>query len=213
LYSSADFEKYDQASIWGFVIGEGIRLAVRPQNLKAPFVKILIRLATLPEARHIRGPYIIDEICETVVGCDYERAVRERTLAPLIDSTAVALANMQSKMDGGVYAELVKALEEVRTSNPPCNRELVKYRKSDRKTGASCSVWFRADLDSFRVEADVKCPRCGERSVVVLKSTVCVYLEDDFPIKDVIVRDGEFQLRDKTKNVLASVPICVSSLT
>lgn len=204
----------DQAA---FPIYEAIRLWLKERKVEAPFRTIVVSVTDVVWAEKMHGPNwgelrrasSVLSICEVYVivanpiekGC----AGDPRWLGDLVLDGLRRIDEELSWRNG----ELDEQVDRVARARPPCAHRFAKLHRKHR--GTACDLWFIAEAGRSQVKARFTLSGGHVEEVVLAEAHEPLYLEDDFPVRSVVVKDGVYIPRDREKRELAHVPIPVAS--
>jgi hypothetical protein len=186
---------------------EPIRLWLKTQVIKAPFVKLVIRFEdemgfdrSKPSVINVLG---VCRVFEPVSSSLIRESAGDHRW--VIAAIRPALRRLEKEL-AWRSEELEAFLDELAEKPLPLMHFFEKLARTDRRSRITCTPWqaFQPDLTEFGVR--VALPGKPVRDVLVF-SKRDVLLDADFPLAKSKLQDGTFLLLDKEGNTLASVPI------
>ncbi len=185
-----------------FALSEGARLWIRDARVEAPFRKIAVRLAAPREGLRT-GVFAVDEVCEvTLLASDDEIVQGATELAFGVARVGEALDAIQT--DVGWTSPPLRSFLSALSEWP-----LVHHFPTMSRSDAANRVHWTPYLACRPGETivGVALERSGEtrRDVVVVRNAGPLYLEEDFPLAGVVVRDAKLQLVSRRDGAMATV--------
>lgn len=200
-----DFElcvSTDRERNWGaYPLNEGTRLFLATTVIDAPFVKIAPSICTDIDMPHVS---VVDAVClvdlpaKSLPAPEDAQSYAQRSLEVL---TAIEL-----KL-GWSCPSLVERYDRIRQGAPPCVHEFWRLRKTERKTGVVCSTHFEAIYRSSVLSVRFSRDGVTMHSKDVLRRGEPIIFYYEFPLKDAVIRDGNYMIRDGKKKVLSTAKI------
>jgi len=191
-----------------FTAYEPIRLWLRDRSVEAPFRKTLIDLSDDPREEPWHGQATVAlgicEVAEVVPSGELGAHVEDHrwVFARVLDGLEHVRENT-----GWNDIDLVEHVNHLQAGPPVLMHRLEALSKVDRRTGAQCEVWYRAAVGDCAVLARVTMPNRSPHTTVLASMPGPLYLEDEFPVKKSLVKDGCFVLLGPNKVELARVAV------
>lgn len=190
-----------------FATTEPVRLWLKAQRFDAPFIKLLVTLQDVAVGRGTHGRVMLVEgICEVTEEVDTTELDRDvldhRWVLGIVKH---ALSCVAEKLDWR-SEPLEGHLDALAASPLPLEYVFDQLAAHDKASGTTCVPWYRSRPGSF--EIGVRITRSGEpREVVVRQSSEPLYLEDDFPMAALKIRNSQLIIVDKRKAPLATIAL------
>jgi hypothetical protein len=204
IYASPNVHDY-AINVAAFPIYEAVRLDLKRRRPRAPFVKIVIRLAN-SAAFAETFVMVALAICEVTVPVDMTRLAAALPAVPEILAVADdGLAAIRAET-GFCDPAIHDALQRCREQDPPCSHVFDRLVRVTR-SGIRCEPVLLARAGVTRVEVRFLGGERLLRADLVADAKGPLWLEDSFPMRRVRIRGAAFELLDATGAILCSLPI------
>jgi hypothetical protein len=191
-----------------FASYEPIRLWLKERAVQAPFKKIAITIADHESSAKWHGNVAnavgVCQVTEAVASSMIGDGVRDHRWVFAI--VANALEHVAQKT-GWKSEELQTFIESASRQSWPLVHYFDRLAKVDPASDMKCVPWLATRPGETKIGVRMSSENEGERDVAVVSHSGPIYLEDDFPMTQSIIRGSAFVLMDRNETPLATLPL------